>query len=556
VLEKGISGAATSVGGVSLRLRSIVASPSALPLAAVFVLLAAMYCVQLGAGSLWDNSEPQYGEIVKEMLRSGDWLTLHKDLMPWFIHPPAWFWAAAVSAKLFGLSEFSLRFPSPVFGLICAIATYRAARRFGDAASSLTAAIALGVSLEFAVMARLAIQDTMLIACMTIGSFWLYFAVRNGSRRDFWIAVGAAVVGTLVKGPVAVVLPFACVLLWALWARRFADVWRLPWLRGIYVYLICAGLWFAVEASINGPQFLAMYFGSSNVARYLSPFENQPGPWYYYFIVVLVGFFPFIAFVPQAVIRAWRARTDDDKFLLCSAVFPFVFFSAAATKLPNYIAVIFPALAILVGLSFGDAIRDRSMRAMRTSSAMLVLCVLVVATALFIYGRLHFVSALAELSAPLIALGVAAVVISVTTFAVASALDRPQVVPAGLAVLMAAIIGTIVFAILPQVESLAKPMKAMAGIVMQHLRPRDRICYDDVRQAASLDYYTDGPPVNGVGYAEDDVRPNWYFTRIKPALCVVSPNAYRTLTRAGLHVQVVDETPTLWLVHYAGRRYL
>src|SRR5438552_8614042 len=116
-------------------------------LAAVLAFLAGLYILQLGAGSLWDNSEPQYAEIVKEMLRSGDWLTLHKDLVPWFIHPPLWFWTAGAAAKLMGLSEFSLRLPSAVFGVLCAYATYLAGRRLYGETAGLVAALALGVSL-------------------------------------------------------------------------------------------------------------------------------------------------------------------------------------------------------------------------------------------------------------------------------------------------------------------------------------------------------------------------------------------------------------------------
>src|SRR5690349_11654747 len=134
--------------------------------------LAVLYFVRLGAGSLWDNSEPQYGEIVKEMVRSGDWLTLHKDLQPWFIHPPLWFWAAALSAKIFGLTEFALRLPSAVFGVACGYAIYLAGRRIYGETAGLIAALALGVGLEFLVMSRLAIQDTMLVLAMTVATFW------------------------------------------------------------------------------------------------------------------------------------------------------------------------------------------------------------------------------------------------------------------------------------------------------------------------------------------------------------------------------------------------
>src|SRR6516165_4425850 len=75
-------------------------------------LVAALYFFGLGNGTLWDNSEPTYGEVVKELFKTGDWLTLHYNYQPWYIHPPLWIWVAGIAVKMFGLNEFAVRFPS------------------------------------------------------------------------------------------------------------------------------------------------------------------------------------------------------------------------------------------------------------------------------------------------------------------------------------------------------------------------------------------------------------------------------------------------------------
>jgi len=505
--------------------------------------------VRLGAGSLWDNSEPQYGEIVKEMLRGGDWLTLHKDLAPWFVHPPLWFWAAGLCAKVFGLTEFALRLPSAVFGVLAAGATYVAARRLAGDAAAVVAAVALGASLEFLVMARLAIQETMLIFFMTVASFWAFFAVREADRRAFWIAAFAAAFGTMVKGPVAIVLPLLTLLIWTAWTRRWSALARLPWLGAIALYVVLAGAWFAAETVRNGFGFLEAYFGLSNVSRFLSPFENQPGPFYYYIPVIIVGFFPFIAFVPAAAVRAWRSGGDDGKFLIAAVAVPLVFFSIAQTKLPNYIAIAFPALAVMVGDLIGAAIREKSMHAVSRSLFWLVLATVVLAAGVTIYGHLHGSTQLQALAPSLALLGALVVVITVATFWKAHWLKMPWIVPIGLAAMMGAFICVLVFAILPQIEASSKPMKAMAADVMRAWSPGERICFDGVRQGFSLDYYTAGPPVISVGYNVDDVRPEQYFNG-QPAVCVVSPDAFRMLTTAGFKLRLLERTPTLWLASY------
>src|ERR1700754_3406199 len=62
---------------------------------------------------LVDTSEPRYAEIARVMAATGDWIT------PWFSpgvpfwgKPPLSFWSEALAFRLFGVSEFSVRFPS------------------------------------------------------------------------------------------------------------------------------------------------------------------------------------------------------------------------------------------------------------------------------------------------------------------------------------------------------------------------------------------------------------------------------------------------------------
>src|SRR5579863_3482303 len=525
-------------------------SPSLALTAGTFAFIAALYLVRIGAGSLWYNSEPQYGEIVKEMLRSGDWLTLHKDLQPWFVHPPLWFWAAGASAKIFGLTEFALRLPSAIFGVAACVAIYLAGKRLYGAVAGLVAALALGAGLEFLVMARLAIQDTMLACAMAIGTVWGYFALRDRDARALWIAAIATAIGTLVKGPVAVALPALTLLGWLAWTRRWQALAGLPWIGAIAAYVVLAGAWFAAETLVNGERFLYAYFGLSNVSRFLSPFENQPGPPWYYIPVIIVGFFPFIAFVPQAIARAWRSRTDDGRFLIAAATVPFVFFSIAQTKLPNYIVLAFPALALLVGETIASAIARRSMQPLRRSSLWLVAAIVMLAAGIVIYGRLHNNAQLAALWPSIVLLGWLTVPIAVCTFALAVKLSRPAIVPAGLSLMMAAFICVVVFSILPDIEARSKPMKAMAADVMRRWHAGDRICFDGVHQGFSLEYYTSGPPITSVGHNVDDVPPETYFASAQPAVCVVSPDAYRSLDAAGIRLRLVEQTPTLWLTTF------
>jgi 4-amino-4-deoxy-L-arabinose transferase-like glycosyltransferase len=514
---------------------------------AIFILLGAMYLVRLGAGSLWDNSEPTYGEIVKELFRTGDWLTLHLNYLPWDTHPPLWFWTAAGSVMLFGLNEFALRLPSALFGLATAYATYRAGRRmYGDAAG-LIAALACGTSLEMIVLSRLAMMETALIFCMTVAFFWSYFALRDGDRRALWIAATAAGFGTLIKGPIALVLPLLVIVSWLAWTRGWTRLRGLPLLGTALGYIVIAGSWFAVATYHLGASFLGRYFGISNVGRFLHPFENQPGPFWYYVPVLVIGFFPFIAFLPQAVQRAWRARGDGEKYLLLCTALPLLFFSVAQTKLPNYIAVFFPALGILVGRVIGDAVRENALRPLRSALIYLPAALVLFAVGIAIFGHAHFQGEMASLAPSLATLAWLVVVPCVLTAALSIVLKQVWLVPAGLGLTMAGFVAALAFFILPAVETF-KPMKAMAARLMTFDRPSDTVCFDGVSGGFSLLFYTEAGPVTSVGHDPTDDDPKRYFSAGRRALCVVAPDRYRDLIASGIPLSVLARNPKMWLV--------
>jgi 4-amino-4-deoxy-L-arabinose transferase-like glycosyltransferase len=514
---------------------------------AAFVLLGAMYFIRLGAGSLWDNSEPTYGEIVKELFRTGDWLTLHLNYLPWDTHPPLWFWTAAGSVMLFGLNEFALRLPSAVFGLATAYATYRAGRRMYGAAAGLIAALASGASLEMIVLSRLAMMETALIFFMTVAFFWSYFAIRDADRRALWIAAVAAGIGTMIKGPIALLLPLLVIASWLWWTRGWSRLRGLPVLGPALAYVVIAGSWFAVATYHLGFGFLGHYFGISNVGRFLHPFENQPGPFWYYVPVLVIGFFPFIAFLPQALQHAWRARGDDEKFLLLCAAVPFLFFSIAQTKLPNYIAVFFPVLGILVGSIVGDAVRENALRPLRPALIYLPAALVLFAVGLAIYGNQHFQGEIAALAPSLTTLAWLVVVPCVLTAVLSAVLKRAWLVPLGLSLTMAGFVAALAFFILPAVETF-KPMKAMAARLMTYDRPSDTVCFDGVSGGFSLLFYTEAGPVTSVGHDPTDIDPKLYFSAGRRALCVVSPDRYRDLIASGIPLRVLARDPKMWLV--------
>src|SRR5215210_3359563 len=92
----------------------------------LWLLLIAIFALlwKLGAGSLTAWDEAIYAQVSKEIVKGGDWLTLHWEYTPWFEKPPLLMWVTALFYRLFGVSEFWARLPSALSGIALIGVTY------------------------------------------------------------------------------------------------------------------------------------------------------------------------------------------------------------------------------------------------------------------------------------------------------------------------------------------------------------------------------------------------------------------------------------------------
>jgi 4-amino-4-deoxy-L-arabinose transferase-like glycosyltransferase len=177
----------------------------------------------------------------------------------------------------------------------------------------------------------------------------------GAGRRWFLLSSAMLALGTLTKGPVALMLCGAVALFWILSERRARDITRMPWLLATVVYSAIAVPWFALAAHRNG-DFLRFFFVHEHVQRYLENTEHGWGPWFF-IPVVIGGTWPWFFFAPMGL---RDARADDPnesashrskvRFLTIWFVAIFVFFSIPRAKLGSYILPALPALSILTGL--------------------------------------------------------------------------------------------------------------------------------------------------------------------------------------------------------------
>lgn len=366
---------------------------------------------RLGSIGLIDETEPLFVEAARQMTVTGDWITPYFNEVTRFDKPPLIYWLMAIAFKAFGVNEWAARLPSALAGLTLSGFCFYTLRRFGIPTQPTSAnREPLNESLELAVVepsdraqgwltawlgatmvalhpytfffGRTGYSDMLLSACMggSLLAFFIGYAQpEKRSIQDRWylLCYVLLALAVLTKGPVGVVLPAMIVGAFLLYVGKFKEVLReLRLLRGAAIVLGISLPWFILVTLANGEAYINSFFGYHNLERFTSVVNQHQGPWYFHFLVVLVGFLPWSIFLPTAIARLqlqrrqrWQQQPRATHLGLFAGFWFAVvlgFFTIAATKYFSYSLPSIPAAAILVGLWWSDQIiraqRDRPSR--------------------------------------------------------------------------------------------------------------------------------------------------------------------------------------------------
>ena len=486
------------------------------------VVAALMTLPGLGIGTLWDNSETAYGEVAKEILLLHDWVIMHLNGVPYFVQPPLYFWMGAAFSLLFGPTAFALRLPSALSTIALSAFTGYAVARQAGARVGIYAAVILSTSLMPMVIGRLAIMDALLDLAVAMTIFWWFRALETGSDRYAIYGWIAAAGGLLAKGPVAPVVALLVIVPFYFWNRR-CEPTHPPspraWIVGLLAFAAIAAPW-PIGLVAHYHLFpLQKLIGEYTIGRYTGVVENQSGPLWYYIPVIILGFFPWIAFLPMAVtsgIRCLRSGEPQDpgvsrlvRLAFTWCVVPLLFFSLAQTKLPNYVALEFPALALITALYFEAVVRRGGTRSAVISAATVPITIGALALALWLFTRNNRLTAeIAVAVPPLIAMGAAIFVGSLLTALLIARRSTARIAPYALA--LAAVVATeFAVVVLPHAEAF-KPVPRLAALIMREREPGDVVAIQNVSGGNALLFYTrpvvqvlappsDGdPPADGI----------------------------------------------------------
>ena len=350
----------------------------------------------LGNTGLIDETEPLFAEASRQITVTGDWITPYFNGATRFDKPILIYWCQAIAYKLIGVNSWAVRLPSALAAIALTALGFYTLRYFGIPnpgkfqetspttikkdphitrqlwLSAWIGAAMIALNPETMAWGRTGVSDMLLSGCTgsALLAFFLGYAQDSKPQVQarwylaFYVLVALAV---LTKGPVGIVVPVLIISTFLLYLGKFREV--IQEMRPVRGFLLFAAItlpWYVLVFLTNGENFINSFFGYHNIERFTGVVNGHRAPWYFYFLVVLVGFAPWSIYLPVAIarLRFWQRKSWQQQprathlglFAWFWFAGIFAFFTIAITKLPSYVLPLMPAAAIIVALFWSDQI--------------------------------------------------------------------------------------------------------------------------------------------------------------------------------------------------------
>jgi 4-amino-4-deoxy-L-arabinose transferase-like glycosyltransferase len=293
------------------------------------------------------SDEAMYASVGRWLARTREWFHLQYEGDPFLYKPPLHFWLMALSIRVWGPTEFAVRFPSATFGMATLLLVYFAGRSLFRPRVGLFAGLILTTTFVFVWLARRGKIDVELGFLMNLAFFSFCMAYREeGRRRGYlWLSFAAMAAATMLKGPLGFLLPGAGGFVFLLVTRGRGMIREIPvLLAGMAGFLAVVGAYYWSL----GADFNRYFFVVENLDRIVE--ESKPA--FFYFYMLVPDFFPWSLFLPAAIVYAWRLyRRGMDRELLLILLWVVAFFlplSLPSYKEEDFLVYVAPPFALLL----------------------------------------------------------------------------------------------------------------------------------------------------------------------------------------------------------------
>ncbi|TFH25759.1 phospholipid carrier-dependent glycosyltransferase [Candidatus Bathyarchaeota archaeon] len=314
-----------------------------------------IFFINLGNGPLWATDEQTYSQWAYHMVKSGDYLNpwAFGDFTLWIGKPPLNMWLMSLAYQVLGVSNFSSRIVSALFGSLSLVLIFYLGKKLYNGYVGLLSAFVLGTFTTFYVFARRAMTDVPFVFFI-IASFYFLVLSEKTQKSNRYIALSGLFFGLalMTKQVGALLIPLIVIAYLTITSRsiRFMFTKRFALFWGVGLLIISP--WLIYMATSFSSEFWQSYVIYSGFNRTFSPLEGHQGGYLFYFSYLANNEKLWAILLPFAVgLCAFKAvvkKAKADTILILWIAIVFIVFTLAQTKLSWYILPAFPAFAISI----------------------------------------------------------------------------------------------------------------------------------------------------------------------------------------------------------------
>jgi len=319
----------------------------------------------LGGVHLFDWDEINFAESAREMILTGDYLTVRIDFEAFYQKPPLFIWMQVLSMKIFGINEFAARFPNVICAMFTLVVLFRTGRRIYDSGFAWFWVLSYTGSILPFLYFKSGIIDPWfnLFIFAALLNLIRFLDAERGEKRWQNLVLSAVFLGlaNLTKGPVSILLFGLTVAgFWALNKFRLKILWS-----EILVFLLVltgvGGLWFIIQIAM-GNFSVILDFIQYQLRLLRTEDSGHGGFMLYHFVILFIGVFPVSVFALKAFRRSYYDDNTQKRFKRWMIVLfwvVLVVFSLVKTKIVHYSSLCYLPLTFLGAYVIYKIIHER-----------------------------------------------------------------------------------------------------------------------------------------------------------------------------------------------------
>ncbi len=337
---------------------------------AIVIFASLLFIPRLGIVHLFDWDEINFAESAREMIVSGNYLTVQINFEAFWEKPPLFIWMQVLSMKIFGINEFAARFPNAICGIITLLVLFNIGLKLKNARFGLLWMLLYVSSILPFLYFKTGIIDPWFNLFIFLG---IYYFVRftspdNKGNSYSQISYSALFLGLaiLTKGPVGFLiflLSFGVYLI----INRFKLQYNWMHVLLFVSILTVVGCFWFVLIILNGNFNIIQDFINYQIRLFQTKDAGHGGFLLYHFVILFVGVFPAsILALPTFRKSVLKKETDVHtahffRWMMIVFWVVLILFTIVSTKIVHYSSMCYFPLTFLAAW-FVDQVLEKKVK--------------------------------------------------------------------------------------------------------------------------------------------------------------------------------------------------